>query len=118
MLDSIEQILYESRPSPNEKKRPTFKKIYAQREREHTELVIRFIQKLLDQEDQQLISDINLFLENKHTLNTDPKYQYEIILMHLGAMSHNHDMIKKIQSILNSDFFLRLEDDCKQDWIN
>ena len=73
MLDSIEKILYESRPSPNEKKRPLFKEIYTQREFEYKALVSMFIQKLLDQDDRQLISDIKLFLENNTTLNTGNK---------------------------------------------
>jgi len=115
MLDSIEQILYEARPSPNAKKIPRFKEIYAQRENEYKALVPMFIQKLRDHDDQQLTSDIQWFLENKHTLNTDPKYQYEFIFMHLGAMSYNDDMLKNMKPILNSDDFQQLEDGSKQD---
>jgi len=122
MLDTIEQILYESIRSLNEKTsltfQSTFSEIITQRKKsEYKSLVSMFLQDLVDQEDPQLILDIKSFLENKHILNKDTNYQYEFMLMHLGAMTYNKDMLMNLKPLISSDSFSNLEEDSKNELV-
>merc|ERR1712034_274064 len=73
---------------------------------------------LLDQEDQQLTARIQSFLEKKEALSTDSTYQYEFILMYLGAMTYNHDSQINLEKIMNSSFFSNLKEDSKCEMTN
>jgi len=122
MLDAIEQILYKYRPLSTKNKGETFKEIAMKTKTiEYKSLVSMFLQDLLEEEDQELISDIKYFLENKDTLNTVTNYrgyQYEFMLMHLGAILYHHDMISRLEPVCNSGYFSKLKDDVKDELIN
>jgi len=115
ILNIIEQIFYKSKPLPKEGKSLTFNKIMAHNKIEHNSLVSMLLQNLSDNEDRQLTSDIKSFLDNKNTLDTDPNYGYELMLMNLGAMSYNHNILIELKPSLKYDYFATFTDNGKDE---
>jgi len=115
ILDIIEHIFYKSRPLPKETKSSTLDKIITNIKIEHNSLVCTLLQNLLDNEDRQLTLDMESFLDNRNTLDTDPNYRYELMLMNLGAMSYNHNIIIELKPSFEHDYFATLTEDGKDE---
>jgi len=111
MLDVISKILSENIPSTNETKCSLLTEIMAQRKSQCKAMVSMIVKQLLHLNDHQLNTNIEYCLENKNTLNTDSNYQYECMLMHLGAMSYNHDMLMNLQQVMKTSKFSKLTED-------
>jgi len=117
MVDTIEKILNKFKPLSNDKK-SVFNNVVHQKSYEYQTIVTNFLCDLLDQDDYQLTTRIQLFLEKKDTWSTDSKYQYEFILMYLGAMTYNHDSQINLEKIMNSSIFSNLDEDGKGEMKN
>jgi len=71
------------------------------RKREYRVMVDLFKQHIQAQEDnQKLLLDIEVCLQNKKTLiaGTDPFYQYESMIMHIGVIQHARQNSKSLDN--------------------
>merc|ERR1712034_256918 len=100
IVNVIEQILLESEPSLDPKKCSVYNEIIAVRKRQYRVMVKLFLQDLQAQEDENLLLATKICLKNKNTLiaGTDPSYQYESMLMHIGVIHHARHNSKTIEN--------------------
>jgi len=90
ILNAIQTILLESMPSTNETQSLVENEIFELKKKGYMTLVCVFMQNLQAQEDENLILKIKSCLDKKNMImtNTDPNYQYESMLMHIGAINY------------------------------
>lgn len=110
MLNVIEEILLKSMPTSQNS--AEIKELVTRKKGCECKLIVSELMQGLSKEDEELISKIKSFLESQHT--KDPDYQYELMLMHIGAMYYNHDMLMSLDQVVNSAAFSNLIENDKE----
>merc|ERR1712034_31722 len=100
ILNATEKILLESEPPLDQNKSWIYNKIIGVRRGEYKTMVNMLLQNLQAQQDEKFLLDIKLCLKNKNTLiaGTDPNYQYESMLMHIGVIHYARHNSKTIEN--------------------
>merc|ERR1712034_191171 len=94
IVNEIEEILLKSMPaSPNEENSLDLNELLTVRQSEYKTCVSLLLNKLQNQEDENLLLRIKSCVESNNTslMNSNPNYQYEYMLMQIGVIDYARD---------------------------